>query len=175
MMLRFGLAAFFLCLLLQGCASGAKRIAVTGVEDALEGEIKVSTFGYSRPFMGVVNPSDYFFRGYISKTTGLKRYDLYVITNSRDWMWWDTAKYLRGGAPAQSVAHRLGHDAQCSQYGCAHYEDVSISLDETLLREWAQAESDVVVRLKSRRHSSKMDIKISPLEASDFLIQMDRL
>jgi len=161
-----------IALVVSGCATTGGPVEVTGLNDSFEDQIKVSTFNYSRPFMGVVNPSDHFFRGYIDKKTKAATYQLYTIINSVDWVYWDEARVLVNGDLKKIGATRVGSDVQCSQYGCAHYEDVLVVLDRNLLNEWASSSIPIKVRYVSSRVSNHLDIDVNPNEVKLFLENM---
>jgi hypothetical protein len=157
-----------------GCASTGEKVEVTGKNDQLETEIKFSTFDYQRPFMGIVNPSDYFFRGYLNKATKSKTYQLYVTTNSVDWMYWDQARFIWDGKLTQRPVTRTGSDVQCSQYGCAHYEDAILNLSLDILKTWAASKEPIKVRLLSSQVSSTIDIEVNPEEVTAFLSETEK-
>lgn len=165
--------------LLGGCATtGTSSSSVGGVEvkgatDNLEPTIEVSTFSYDRPFMGIVNPSDYFLRGYITKSSGLKDYQLYVITNRTDWMNWNRVRFMLNGQLVELKANRVGYDVQCGQYGCPHYEDTVVHLTADMLSDLSKEQSDVTVRLVSSRFSDTLDIQVDPKEVRQFLAEMN--
>lgn len=159
----------------SGCASNSKRVEVLGLEDSLSNSITVSTFHYQRPFMGIVNPSDYFFRLIYDKEVQLPAYHLYIITNKSGWMGWNEARFLRNDKPESVKAKVIARDVQCSQYGCAHFEDTVIRLDKEIIETWALSPSDVTVRLASARSTSTIDIRINPEEAKAFLIEVARV
>ena len=161
-----------LALVVSGCATTGGSVEVTGLNDSFEDQIKVSTFNYSRPFMGVVNPSDHFFRGYIDKKTKAATYQLYTIINSVDWVYWDEARVLVNGDLKKIGATRVGSDVKCSQYGCAHYEDVLVVLDRNMLNEWASSSIPIKVRYISIRVSNHLDIDVNPNEVKLFLKNM---
>lgn len=159
----------------SGCASNSKRVEVHGLEDNLAGSITVSTFHYQRPFMGIVNPSDYFFRLIYDKEVQLPAYHLYVITNKAGWMGWNEARFIRNENPESVRANVVSRDVQCSQYGCAHFEDTVIHLDKEIIETWASSLEDITVRLASKRSTGTIDIEINPEEAKAFLSEVARV
>lgn len=159
-------------LLVSGCSSTSQPIEVIGKNDKLETQIKVSTYGFDSPFMGIVNPWDAYFRGYIDKTSSAKTYQLYIVTNSVDWMYWDQTRFLLNDDLVSLKATRVASDVQCSEYGCAHFEDIVVNLDENTISQWVKESSDISVRLGSSKVTSTVDIKISPEEAKLFLNEM---
>ena len=173
MKLMFVPLMILIAILSGGCATTGGSVEVTGLNDSFEEKVKVSTFNYTRPFMGIVNPSDYFFRGYINKKTDDKSYQLYTITNSVDWMYWDEARILINGDLKKLPALRVNSDVKCSQYGCAHYEDVVINLNREILDQWSASTTPIVVRYVSSRVSNSIDIEINKAELLDFLNYMD--
>tara|TARA_B100001057_G_C22851103_1_gene951001 strand:+ start:1988 stop:2515 length:528 start_codon:yes stop_codon:yes gene_type:complete len=172
-MKRYGFALIGASLLfVSGCSSTSQPIEVIGKNDQLEPKIKVSTYGFDSPFMGIVNPWDSYFRGYIDKTSLAKTYQLYIVTNSVDWMYWDQARFLVNGELVSLTATRVGYDVECSEYGCAHFEDMVVNVDENTLIKWAQESNDISVRLASSKVTSTVDIEVDPSEVKLFLSEM---
>ena len=118
-------------LLLQGCASSP---VVSGLNDDLETSVKISTNSFDKPF--VINPYDWFFRGSIDKESGERTYQLYVIINSRDWVYWDSSVMKVDGQLVTPATARVAANVECSSYGCAHYEDIVVSLNRKTLEGW---------------------------------------
>jgi hypothetical protein len=87
-------------------------------------------------------------------------------------MYWDEARVLVNGDLKKFEATRVGSDVQCSQYGCAHYEDVLVVLDRSLLNEWASSSIPIKVRYVSSRVSNHLDIDVNPNEVKLFLENM---
>ena len=161
-------------ILFGGCASTGTGVETTGNDDQLETEVKFSTFSYDRPFMGIVNPWDYHLRGYRNKNSGLETYQLYIVTNSADWMYWSEARYLSDGQIRKTPVSQVGTDVQCFEYGCAHYEDSIITLSKEVLENWAASRDEIKLRLGSSRVSSTLDIGINPKEVSLFLKEINK-
>ncbi len=160
----------------SGCVAVGSAVKVSGLNDVLEDSVEVSTFDYDRPFMGVVNPSDHYFRGYVDKISGEKTYQLYAVTNSTDWMRWNEVKILIDGDVVKRKAVVVNSDARCSQYGCARYEDVVVNLRREMLNHWsASADPVVVVRYVSSVMSGGIDIKIIKAELVAFLEKIDSM
>jgi len=155
----------------MGGGSGG-GVEILGIDDQLEDEIKVSSFSFSRPFMGVVSieTGDPFFRAYIDKTGGKeKTLQLYVLTNNSDWMYWDEARFQMDGVLVKIPMARVGSNVDCSQYGCWHSEDVVGTVMSEHVQFIAEQQQPVTVRLTSSRVSSNTDFQIPPEEAKAFL------
>jgi len=152
-----------------GCATTGGSVEITGLKDSFEDKVEISTSSYTRPFMGIVNPSDYFFRGYIDKKTNNKTLQLYVITNSVGWKFWNEARILIDGELLKLEATRVSNNVDCSQYGCAHYEDMVVNLNSKILEYWRSTTEPIVVRYVSSRVSGNIDIEINKMEVLDFL------
>ncbi len=58
------------------------------------------------------------------------------------------------------------------QYGCAHFEDMVVNVDENTLQKWAQESNDISVRLASSKVTSTVDIEVDPSEVKLFLSEM---
>lgn len=166
---------------LTGCASvgggSGDGIEVSGIDDQLEDEVKVSSFSFSRPFMGVVprETGDPFFRAYIDKSSGKqKSLQLYVLTNNSDWMYWDEARFQMDGELVKISMARVGSNVDCSQYGCSHFEDVVGSVKREHIQFMAEQQQPVTVRLTSSRASGNTDFEIPPGEAKDFLEALEK-
>jgi len=153
-------------LALQACVSSP---VISGLNDELETKVKVSTSSFDSPI--VINPHDWFFRGYIDKKTGQRSYQLYVIINSRDWVYWDSSVMKIDGELVTPATRRVGSNVKCSSYGCAHYEDVVVSLTREILEGWITGKP--MIRIKSSKVDSKSDIEINPKEVVYFMAQMD--
>ncbi|MFY3772993.1 hypothetical protein ACOSZC_02565 [Marinobacter salsuginis] len=161
---------------LTGCAStgggSGGEIEISGIDDQLEDQVKVSSFSFSRPFMGVVprETGDPFFRAYIEKTgSKQKSLQLYVLTNNSDWMHWDEARFRMDGELVKIPMTRVGSNVDCSQYGCSHFEDVVGSVTDEQVQFIAKQQQPVTVRLTSSRVSGNTDFQIPPGEAKAFL------
>ena len=87
-------------------------------------------------------------------------------------MYWDQARFLVNGELVSLTATRVGYDVECSEYGCAHFEDMVVNLDENTIQKWAQESNEISVRLGSSKVTSTADIKIDPNEAKLFLSEM---
>lgn len=170
------LITFILAIALAGCASmgggSGGGIEISGIDDQLEDQIKVSSFSFSRPFMGVVprETGDPFFRAYINKTgSKQKSIQLYVLTNNSDWMYWDEARFRMDGELVKIPMTRVGSNVDCSQYGCSHFEDVVGSVTDEQVQFIAEQQQPVTVRLTSSRVSGNTDFQLPPGEAKAFL------
>ena len=171
-------------LTLTGCAStggmggGGGSVTVEGVNDQLEDEITVSTVNFERPLFGIVprGTGDPFLRAYIDKDTGrVIARQLYVYSNSYDWMDWDEARFRAGDELVKFSMEKIGSDVDCSQYGCSHFEDILGTISEEHIKALASQEGPVTIRLTSSRVSSNLDVQFSPKEAQMFLDKIDEL
>jgi len=169
---------------LSGCSvtqltggTNESAITVSGVNDPLESTIKVSTHGYSTPFLGTVstNTGDPFFRGFVDKKTNEKNYQLYTTIRFTDWAYWNTVKFLKDEKPVSIPSESVDNDVDCSQYGCSHYEEVVTVIDEATLDSWASSKEPVVVRYYSPRVSSSIDVELNQDEIKAFMNKMNSL
>lgn len=63
----------------------------------------------------------------------------------------------------------VGSDVQCSQYGCAHYEDFVTNVSEDHLNYMASNTDGTIIRLSSSKRSGKLDVQIWPPEPKAFI------
>ena len=162
----------FIVASMSGCsAMGGAATKVQGLDDDLEEQVKVTTYSYDKPFLIMGGSQDWFLRGYVDKSTKKPTYQLYAIVNSGQWMYWDEARYKVGGKLTNRELSRVGSDVDCSKFGCAHYEDVVLSLDRSTLNSWKNEGGRV--RFASSKVSGHRDINVNPDEVGDFLKKMD--
>jgi len=146
-------------------------IRVTGHNDPLEASVKVDTYEYCRPRFLLRDSHDWFFRGFYHKKLKEATYQLYVIFNSRTWIFWDLARFNSPSGLSRREVKRVGSDVKCGRYGCDHYEDVIMELDRSTLERWGK--EGAVVRFASSRVDATQDIHVDAQEATDFLKKMD--
>jgi len=154
-----------------GCTT--MSVNVIGLNDPLEEKIKVTSYNYSKPFILAVGQADYFFRAYIDKKTKIQTIQLYVLFNSRDWIFWDKVKFDAGNGLEVFDVSRVGSDVDCSQYGCSHYEDVVFNIEKKWLENWAH--QGKTLRFFSTKVSTHRDVTISIEEANAFLERVNSL
>jgi len=168
------LALIGLCIVLCSCRHGGDiqkeddnnidihGADVEGLNDPLETRIEVKVGGIGMNIKGGAN----FYRGYIDKGTVIPVYQLYIQTKEGEWKYWDKAKYLSPGGLKEYPVTRVGTDVKCSQWGCAHYEDIILSIDRPTLENWSA--KDTIVRLSSSKVSGNKDIEVSDGNTKDF-------
>ncbi|WP_335989546.1 hypothetical protein [Pseudoalteromonas sp. CH_XMU1449-3] len=174
MNLNFRIYFTFLFFLITGCASNSGTVEIRGGADKLANKIEISTFNFERPFMGIVNPYDYFLRGFIDKSSQKITHQVYFIVNSADWMYWDEARFIFKGNIKNVPAREASSDVYCSEFGCAHYEDVVITLDSSVLKDWAAQTEDIKLRLVSSSSTKVIDIAINPDEVKAYLDEVTK-
>jgi len=167
-------SALLLLFFLGGCASSG-LVTIKGANDQLEEYITVSSFGYDRPTMGVIpfTTADAFFRANINKASKNQSIQLYIMANSYDWSYWNEARFNSGSGLTKIKLDRISSDVKCSQYGCAHYEDMIGRLTIEQVKSFANSQSPVVIRIGSNKVSNTVDFKITPQEAMAFLAKLE--
>ncbi|MAB50524.1 MULTISPECIES: hypothetical protein [unclassified Marinobacter] len=156
---------------------GGGSIEVKGAGDQLEDQITISTIGYNRPFLGVVElgTGDPFFRVYIDKSDKkVVSQQLYVYTNNYDWMNWDEARFRMGDDLVKIPMTKVASDVDCSKYGCFHSEDVVGTITNNQLQYFASQEQPITIRLTSSRVTEHTDVEISPDEVKAFLEEVEK-
>ncbi len=148
-----------------------KLITVQGQDDPSEPAIQVDTHAYSKPYVISIGYQDWFLRGYIDKKTRIPSYQLYVIFNSANWMYWDNAAFHSESGLVKYTVNRISSDVSCDKDMCSYYEDVVVSIKRQTLEEWAR--TFAVIRFSSSRESGHRDIDIDPEEVKEFLVKMD--
>ena len=166
-------------LTLSGCGAvgsltgSTGKVSVEGLDDRMESQVWVTTSTYSSPLVlsiGNANPS---FRALINKDGGrVIFYQIYATANSRDWMFWNGARYLN--PTNQELVEfdevlRIGSNVDCSRYGCSHYESVGITVDKDFIEAAASSSTPITVRLSSRTSTATLDFEVDPAEARAFL------
>ena len=163
-------------LILSGCVSKSRVITVKGANDQLEDKIEISTYSYERPAFGTipVGTADAFFRAYINKDSKRPLIQLYIMTSSNNWSYWNKIKFNQDNNLKTMDIIKVGSDAQCSAYGCTHFEDGVVRLTLDQLKYFASQKKATIVRISSSKVSSSIDINISPEEAQAFLGHLDK-
>lgn len=163
---------FLIAALLVGCGTvgNLAGIKVEGLGDDFEELVTVSTRDYSRPYIVSVGKEDWFFRGYVNKKTKQPIYQMYMVINRHDAVYWDTAKYKKSGEISSHSLNYVGSDVVCGRGGCVVIEDVVLGLDRGVLENW---KGGAIVRISSSKVSGHVDITIDPKEVEEFLKRVD--
>lgn len=159
-------------LFFAGCAAtlgSTGLVSVQGQDDPLENIISVDTQSYTVER----SLTKHFLRGFYSKESKTTAYQLYVTTNSNDWMHWNNARFMIDGELVNVDADKIGSDVACGQYGCAHYEYVGIELTRDQLASWAQ--NPTTVRISGKVSGADQDIVIDQAEVEAFLLEVSAL
>ncbi len=166
------LTAVTMIFALCGCFTPSQKlITVQGEDDPLEPAIQVDTHAYSKPYVISVGYQDWYLRGYIDKRTRIPSYQLYVIFNSDNWMYWDHAEFHSESGLVEYTVSRISSDVSCDKDRCSYYEDVIVSIKRQTLEEWVR--TFAVIRFSSSRASGHREIDIDPEEVKEFLVKMD--
>jgi len=172
-------------ILLWGCTPHfvtTNIVDVKGLNDELETKIEISTFNYTRyvqpgigtKFYKVTNENpDYFFRCFIDKETKQNTSQLYVQFNSNDWIWWDMVTLKIKDKVKDINVKRIGSDVKCTEYGCSHYEDVVMEINNDLMSDWV--ENERTLRFSSSKVSYSKDIKINSQEVKYFIDKVNEV
>ncbi|MEO1074936.1 MAG: hypothetical protein AAFX41_03095 [Bacteroidota bacterium] len=151
-------------------------IHVTGLDDPLEIDVVVDTHRYARQMVIARGQSDPSLR-YITSKDGeldVQIFQVYVLTNSSDWMHWNTARTLINGEASTLEVVEIASDVDCSQYGCSHYETVGVTVSESLLRNYdTSSAAPLVIRLDSGTTSNVHDVQVPAREIRDFIARVD--
>jgi len=166
----------YICsLLFVGCAS--VPVQVTGVDDPFESTVVVSTFGFHKldPLMNVppAGKVDHFFRGFLSKDTGLKTYQLYFRATDWDLQTWDSFVQLETGERVSKELENVGTETRCGQSGCGIIQSFirNMSLQEVQ----RITVEPLQIRIKSSTNNLHRDLIIGSDEAIIFLNTMQTL
>ncbi|MCK8514875.1 hypothetical protein M0534_00825 [Methylonatrum kenyense] len=166
-----------IALFLVGCATpGSNGIETTGEGDDFEDEIRISSYQFSRNYLGIVYAENAhpFFRAYVTKDDrNIRDLQLYVRTNNYDWMYWDEVRYRKNGELHRINMSNVSRDVDCSSYICQNAEDIVGSIPLELLEYIAQKEGDYEIRITSSRSSGHIDATIPTDEARDFLAALN--
>ena len=157
---------------------GSRKVDIKGENDDLEAKIEVNTYNYDHEptVMGIntgisSGKNDPFFRAYIDKKNKeITSLQLYVSFSSRDWIFWDEARFKINDELVSKKATRIASNVDCSskiETGCAHYEDVILEIDFEMLEDWAI--SGKTIRFASSKINYTQDVTLTSNESKDFL------
>lgn len=162
------LESIIIVLFITGCSPSAE---IKGLNDDLERSVEISTAGHSSLKLITHGQNITFFRGFVDKKTKHPSYQMYIHANSGRWMHWNHARFKKDGQLVEYKITSVGHNASCSKFGCAHYEDMVMKLNRKTLEEWKTGRH--IVRIASTTESGHQDIEINGEEVTVFLNKID--